>query len=373
MAKSYKFIKIAIPIAILGLILACLWVDYQQMGRITLFDWLKKIDYRARAKEIDSAINRKLFELGIDSRDIIEEKRKERKQGTIEWTYTTKRIRVSPEVSLAHCEKAIARVMEREGGRVFQVKRGRIGGKSILNLDLGVKKIPIERLILEQFQARVAIIIDDLGRGGRITEELLAIDRPLNFSILPFSPHSKDIAIEAKKKGFLVMLHLPMEPKGYPAPHKDPGKGAILMNTPQKEIARIIARNLADVPHVRGVNNHMGSRLTEDEKVMKLVLRELKERNLFFVDSKTSPKSVAYREARKAGLKCGKRDVFLDNEINLDYIKGQLRLLSRIALSQGKAIGIGHPHRPTLQAIKELIPELEERGIELVSVSELLE
>ena len=169
------------------------------------------------------------------------------------------------------------------------------------------------------------------------------------------------------------MLHLPMEPKGYPAPDKNPGKGAILMDTPRREIAKIIAQDLSNIPYVQGVNNHTGSRLTEDREMMNLILKELKKRNLFFVDSKTSPNSVAYREARRLGLKCGERDVFLDNELDLDYIKGQIRLLGRIALKEGQAIGIGHAHSLTARAIRESIPELENQGIEFVLVSELLE
>jgi hypothetical protein len=370
--KNYRLIKITITIAILGLFFACFWVDYQQMGRVTLFDWLKRIDYEAKAGEIDSAIDKRLAELGVGRKDIIEKKVEKKKKGKIEWTHITKRVKVSPKEPLEKYEQAITRTVKREGGKVVKVKRGEIKGKKILSMKIGIRKIPIQRLILEQPKARVAIIIDDLGRGGRVTRELLAIDRPLNFSIFPFVSHSKDTAIKAKKKGFLVMLHLPMEPKGYPAPDKDPGKGAILMSTPRKEIAKIIAQDLSGIPYVQGVNNHMGSRLTENKEIMDVVLKELKKRKLFFIDSKTSPDSIAYREAQRLGLRCAERDVFLDNEINLDYIKGQIRLLAKIALREGQAIGIGHPYLPTVRAIKETIPELENQGIEFVLVSELL-
>ena len=371
--KSYRLIKITITIAILGLLFACFWVDYKQMGRITLLDWLKRIDYETKAREIDSAIDKRLAELGVDHKDIVEKKAEKKKEGKIEWTHITKRIRISPKESLEKYEKAIAQTVKRKGGRIIKVKEGEIKGKKILSMKIGIKKIPIQRLIFEQPKARVAIIIDDLGMGGRVTQELLAIDRPLNFSILPFLPRSKETAIKAKKKGFLIMLHLPMEPKGYPARDKDPGKGAILMNTPRKEIAKIIAQDLSNIPYVQGANNHTGSRLTEDEEMMNLILKELKKKNLFFVDSKTSDESVAYREARKLGLKCGERDVFLDNELDFDYIKGQIRLLARIALKEGQAIGIGHAHSLTARAIRESIPELENQGIEFVLVSELLE
>ena len=371
--KTYRFLKITMVIAILGLLFACFWVDYQQMGRVTLFDWLKRIDYEAKAREIDSAIDKRLAELGVGRKDIIEKKTEKMKRGEIEWTHITKRVRISPKESLRKYEKAVSQAVKREGGRIIKVKEGEIKGKKILSMKIGVKKIPIQRLILEQPKARVAIIIDDLGMGRRATRELLAIDRPLNFSILPFLPHSKDTAIEAKKRGFLVMLHLPMEPKGYPGPDKDPGKGAIFVNTSRREIAKIIAQNLSNIPYVQGVNNHTGSRLTEDKEIINLILKELKKRKLFFVDSKTSDESVAYREARRLGLRCGERDVFLDNVINLNYIKGQIRLLARIALKEGQAIGIGHAHSLTARAIKESIPELENQGIEFVLVSELVE
>ena len=371
--KKYKFLKILITVAILGLLFVCFWFDYKQMGRITLFDWLKRIDYEAKAREIDSAIDKRLAELGVGRKDIIEEYSKKEKKGKIEWTHTTKRVRVSPKEPLEKYEKAVTQTVKRKGGEVVKVKRGKIKGKKILSMDLAVRKIPIQRLILEQPKARVAIVIDDLGMGGKVTRELLAIDRPLNFSILPFLPHSKETAIKAKKKGFLIMLHLPMEPKGYPGPDKDPGKGAILMNTPRREIAKIIAQDLSNIPYVQGANNHTGSRLTEDKEMMNLILKELKKRNLFFIDSKTSDKSVAYKEAKRLGLRCGERDVFLDNELDLDYIKGQIHLLARIALNEGRAIGIGHPHLLTVRAIKETIPELENQGIEFVLVSELLE
>ncbi len=373
MAKEgYRFVKTLIIMTILGLLGASFWVDYQQMGRITLFDWLKRVDYEARAREIDSAIDERLFELGVGLKDIVE-RYGEEKKGKIAWTYTTKRVKVSPKEPLERYEEAVSQAVKREGGRVIEVKKGEVKGKKISSLKIGIREIPIQRLILEQPRARVAIIIDDLGMGGGATRELLTLDRPLNFSILPFLPHSKDTALEAKKKGFLVMLHLPMEPKGYPAPDKNPGKGAIFMNTSREEIAEIIAQDLSDIPYVQGINNHMGSRLTEDEEIMNLVLKELKERDLFFLDSKTSLESIAYREAKRLGLKCGKRDVFLDNEIDLDYIKGQIQLLAKIALKEGRAIGIGHAHSLTIRALRESIPGLEDRGIEFVLVSELLE
>lgn len=371
--KSYKFIRISIAITALGLLLACFLVDYKQMGRVTLFDWLKRVDYEAKARAIDSAIDQRLVALGVGLEDIIERYDEKKKRGKIGWTHTTKRIRVSSGKPLEEYAKAVTQVVKREGGRVVKVKKGEIKGKKILSMRLAVRKIPIQRLILEQLRARVAIIIDDLGMGGKVTKELLAIDRPLNFSILPFLPHSRDTATAARKKGFLVLLHLPMEPAGFPARYKDPGKGAILMNTPRREIAEIIAQNLSDIPHVQGVNNHMGSRLTENRDIMNLILKELKKKNLFFIDSKTSERSIAYREARRLGLKCGARDVFLDNEINLDYIKNQIHLLAKIALNEGEAIGIGHPHSLTVQAIKETIPELENQGIEFVLISDLIE
>lgn len=218
---------------------------------------------------------------------------------------------------------------------------------------------------------RVAIVVDDLGGSLRAAHALLAIPHPLTFAILPHLPHSREIAEEAAAAGREVLLHLPMEPLDYPA--KDPGPGALLRSMSPEATARVLNENLDALPHAAGVNNHMGSRLTEDEEVMRLILTILKERQLFFLDSYTTPRSVVPSVARQLGLPTASRHVFLDHEPgDADHVAAQLERLIATAREHGAAIGICHTHATTISALKEHLPKLAEEGITVVPLSTLI-
>ena len=217
---------------------------------------------------------------------------------------------------------------------------------------------------------KVAIIIDDLGYDKYLSEEFLKIDAPLTFSIFPLCTYSKSIAEKAHAMGRDIMLHLPMEPYKYP--EKDPGNGTLLLHMGNEEIIRILDADIRSVPFIKGVNNHMGSRFTESEEKMRVVLKELKERDLFFLDSKTSEKSVGYSIAKNMGLKAAGRNIFLDNSPDVEYIKAQIYKLARLSTKKGSAIAIGHPHPSTIEALKQTIPDLKAKGIEIVPISELV-
>jgi polysaccharide deacetylase 2 family uncharacterized protein YibQ len=217
---------------------------------------------------------------------------------------------------------------------------------------------------------RAAIIIDDLGNDPGAAKRLLALPYPLTFSVLPDLEHSARTADEAHAHGREVMLHLPMEPQpGAPAP---PGPGEIKVGMTRQEVERILAADLGSVPHVAGVNNHMGSRATADAALMAVVMKVLGRRRLFFVDSRTTAQSAALVAARRAGVPAFYRSVFLDDTETVDYTLGQLRLFRRDIEAQGAAIAIGHPHPTTLAALARFLPELEGDGIELVPASELV-
>ena len=219
--------------------------------------------------------------------------------------------------------------------------------------------------------AKVAIVIDDLGRESSFSRQLLQWNLPITFSILPFEPHSRDLAIEAHQKGKEVILHLPMEPHGYPK--IKPGEGALLLEMTERSLLRQLSRDIEAVPHIKGVSNHMGSRFMEDSKKMKLILSELKRRGFFFLDSRTTPQSVGAQTANAIGLESGERAVFLDHEVSEDAVRRSLQRLARLSLASGKAIGIGHPHEATLRSLKRMIPEMQEKGIEVVPLSVILE
>ena len=217
---------------------------------------------------------------------------------------------------------------------------------------------------------RVAIIIDDLGWNKESADALLNIDAPICFAILPHLPFSKIIADEAGLKHRDVLLHLPMEPYGYP--HKDPGIKPLTDDMNKNDMELLIKDYISEIPHIVGINNHMGSKFTENERGMKYVMEILKDKNLFFVDSFTTPKSLAYQTAKASGVKTARRQVFLDNEEDEEYIKGQIEKLIALAQKDNTAIGIGHPHPQTINALQKMVPLMKENGIEIVPVSELV-
>jgi len=220
-------------------------------------------------------------------------------------------------------------------------------------------------------KAKVAIVIDDLGLDIERLRDILDIDAPIAVAVLPFLPYSREIAEEASLSGREVLLHLPMEPKD--SANNDPGEGAVFTYMSEAEVAGQVRKDIAAIPHIVGINNHMGSKFTENEKLMKIVLETAKERNLFFLDSKTTNKSAAHRLAKEMGLKTASRHVFLDNnKDDVEYIKGQILELIEIAKKRGAAVGIGHPHQTTITAIKEMLPMLNE-DVEVVPLSPLID
>jgi polysaccharide deacetylase 2 family uncharacterized protein YibQ len=197
-----------------------------------------------------------------------------------------------------------------------------------------------------ELSPKIAIIIDDLGYDRSLAKAFISLDFPLTLSVLPFTPHTRSIAQGAKKKGREVMLHLPMEPRTYP--QINPGDGVLLMSMEEDMILRVMDRDLTQIPFVAGVNNHMGSRFTEDKEKMLIVLTELKRRGLYFIDSKTSRNSVASNLAQQIQMRAATRDIFLDNDLSESALKIQMDRLLNLARHRGHAIGIGHPHKETL-------------------------
>lgn len=216
----------------------------------------------------------------------------------------------------------------------------------------------------------VILIIDDLGQDRESVDRLLRIKQPLNFAVLPHLPHSLYAARAAYRGGMDVILHLPMEPKyssGYTA--DDAGEGVLLLGFSMDQMREELRRNIMAVPNIVGVNNHMGSKFMENEEPVKTVMQELKARDLYFVDSLTTPNSRGYSVARRLGVKTLKRDVFIDqSERGKKYTVEQLDRLVRIAEKNGIAVGIGHPYPQTIDALVEHMPKIEKK-VEFMKIS----
>jgi polysaccharide deacetylase 2 family uncharacterized protein YibQ len=215
---------------------------------------------------------------------------------------------------------------------------------------------------------RVAIIIDDLGHHKELGEQFLDLEIPLTYAFLPFAPYTRGLANEAYSLGKTIFLHLPLEPKSKTL---DPGPGALLVDdSVQTKIAKLKSC-LEEVPHIVGINNHMGSLYTEIEDAMEPVLSEIEARSLFFVDSYTTSKSVGLKLAQGRDIKSARRHVFLDNDLDHEKICVQIEILVEIAERKGSAVGIGHPHSETVEAIEKCTGKHRMR-VQYVGVEEVL-
>lgn len=215
---------------------------------------------------------------------------------------------------------------------------------------------------------KVAVIIDDMGYDLVLARAFASLGIPVTLSVLPMAPCTGDIAREAGRNGRELMLHLPMEPKGYP--ELNPGPGALLNSMEPREIRSLVIRHLNEVPEAGGVNNHMGSAFTEEGEKVEVFLEEIRKRDMFFVDSKTSARSVAYSAARRMGVPAACRSVFLDNEHSAKNIGIQIERLLGVARQRGEAVAIAHPFPETLKALKGEAERLKGE-VEIVTVKEL--
>lgn len=228
-------------------------------------------------------------------------------------------------------------------------------------LVLPVPEIPIKtpRPLKGKLPA-IAIIIDDIGYDPKIAEKFIGLNTAITLSILPGSPYQEQIVKMAREKGLDLMLHLPMEPMEYPA--VNPGQGALLTSMMPDVLIRQLNDDLDAVPYIKGVNNHMGSKLTTSSDQMNQILSSIKQRNLFFIDSRTTGESQARSSAKLFQVPYAERDVFLDHIQEPEAIRKQLRLLLKKAAANGHAIAIAHPHAMTFQILQEALPDLEKKA-----------
>jgi hypothetical protein len=218
--------------------------------------------------------------------------------------------------------------------------------------------------------AALAIVIDDMGQSVREGMFLADLNVPVTFSILPYNPRAGEVADLAHRRGLEVLIHLPMEPRGYPET-ADPGPGALFTSMNSQTIRTLVTRALKRVPHASGANNHMGSRFTESGPGMDAVLAELAGHHLFFLDSVTTPHSRGKRASQRAHVPYIRRNIFLDNVQDPQAIIFQLKKAETLARRNGAAVAIGHPYPETLQALRQW-SRSRDTSIRIGTVGELL-
>jgi polysaccharide deacetylase 2 family uncharacterized protein YibQ len=334
-------------------------------------------DFSQKVFLVDQIVQSQLYEIGVQKKNILLQQSSLKRQGGMVWKQSSLKVRVLPPRSFSSIEGDFKRSLSALGKTVSIQSSQK---SESLHLEVRVSDRVTHQLTLVSsipstlktvLHPKVAIVIDDIGGEDKISQELLHWDFPITLAILPFTPFSKTLAGEAHRQGKEVILHLPMEPRGYPQTR--PGDGVLLGEMNETKLLRQLSRDIEAVPYITGVSNHMGSRLMEEPEKIKIVFLELKRRGLFFLDSRTTPQTIGLQVAQSVGLKAMERNIFIDNSSTEEDIKQQLEQLIQLSLSKGKAIGIGHPHPSTLKSIKEMIPKLKEKGIEVVPLSVLME
>lgn len=279
------------------------------------------------------------------------------------------RSEVPGDLPLAMCNLALTRLAQRLGGDVLEGREDQRAMLVSLRVGLGSEGTNLITLKqnskLKRRTGRLAIVIDDFGYQDRsLIASFCAILQPITFSIFPEEEETVWTAEQARKCGHGVMVHLPMEPIDYPA--RDPGTNAIFTDYAPERIQKIAQDALLAVPGARGVNNHMGSRATQDDATMMAVMSVVKNQKFFFIDSMTSRQSVAYDVAQKSGIRSARNTMFLDHNEETAAVVKRLYALAEQARVEGTVIGIGHAKEGTLKALQQVLPELQEEGFQFI-------
>ena len=335
-------------------------------------------DFTDKTKQVNQVVDDVITENGatiLDVKNLSKMVSRKSVEGSIKWTCSE--IPISLEISkINDFEQLLKKRLGKIGADILTIEPDKYNGQSVMRYDIGVKDklednddvtiIATKIFVIQKSneniatvekvkerkttpgEGKLALIIDDFGYTKEPIQAYRGIHRPLTFAILPNHPYSMDAMKYGKQDG----IHTDMS---------------------ENEIRAVINQLTEAVPNISGVNNHQGSKATADNRVMQTVMNEMEGKGLFFIDSHTSGSSVAYSTARKLGVPTAQNELFIDNDSDVNAIKMQLRTAGDMALRNGDAIAIGHARMNTAKAIKEIIPELEAKGVEFVFVTELLQ
>lgn len=333
-----------------------------------------------------------------DVKEFVKEVPRQKVEGVIRWHTRQLLIAAPNDTAVETVQQTIQQGVQRAGAQVIASQRDQYQGLSVLRLDVGfTDKVAGDEITIisdriyiakEKTQGKekekailparptgkgngqMAIVIDDFGYSKEPIAAFCSIGRPLTFAVLPYHPFSNEAAARGLSSGHQVILHLPMEPLAQSEQSEKLTIGVAMSNG---EIQEMTQKAINQIPGLIGVNNHQGSRATADKRVMKIVLGQVKANSLFFLDSRTNGQSVGAESARQMGVRTGENQLFIDNSDEVSEIKAKLRTGQKMALNHGSVTVIGHARINTAIAVREMIDELEEKGIELVFVSQLVQ
>jgi polysaccharide deacetylase 2 family uncharacterized protein YibQ len=392
-----------ILLALLVVLLAAAYLVFQQSGTTppttgSAPGAKNDVDFNARCDALHAVVDKVLATQNLVVSDVLQDVKEAPRQGAegkIRWNARSSLIETSGGVSGASVRTALEAALKKNGGLVLKSEPDQYHGFAVTRLDIGFQdqlgggplSIVSDRLYLVETSSKaaatgnrqktssahkgeIALIIDDFGYRQDMIAEFAAIRRSFTFSVIPLKQFSKEAAAKGLASGHQVMLHLPMEPiSGIEASEV---ASTIRVGMTTTQIGEIIDKAVAGLPGIVGVNNHQGSKATADRATMEVVIRDVRQKGLFFVDSRTNGKSVAAETARREKVKTTENDLFLDGMADAAYIKKQLRTAGDMALRLGSVTVIGHARPTTVAALREMIPELEARGIQFVFVSQLV-
>jgi polysaccharide deacetylase 2 family uncharacterized protein YibQ len=348
-------------------------------GMVLLLDAGLERYYKELQSDLDESLGAVVSKLGMGGR--VRVKRIPAREGRNRHLVARWEMVCPEDCDLVKVNLALTRAV-RKAGAVVRASREKERG-DVLFFEAGSRRFTTHRLIVRKRKpsaepsgrleteggSKLAIVIDDFGysRNG-VADSFLHLDFPVTISVIPSLKYSGEMARRALENGKEVLLHLPMESGRkvrYDVRPVSTGMSA-------EEISALVEDYISELPGISGVNNHMGSKATADERVMRAVIGVLKKKGLFFLDSLTSPRSVAYNVAMEMGVGAARNDLFLDADTeDPGVVRERMERLIATAAKRGRAIGIGHPRRWTLEVMGELEGMLEGSGVRLVFLSEL--
>ncbi|MFH2137932.1 MAG: divergent polysaccharide deacetylase family protein [Candidatus Omnitrophota bacterium] len=332
---------------------------------------LTKKDYSPLSGECEKKVCEVLEKDGIKPENIARETPRENSKFLAKTKFVEKEFQVPAEQDLEEIKKDITESDFLKKFPISKIEFQKNNTEHRLSMEFSYKKLMLYRMILKKKlpKAKLAIILDDWGYSMAVLDEFIALKTAITCSILPHLTYSSNIAEKLKEQGYEYMLHLPLEPNDSSAALE---KTTILTSMTEEQIIDTVRAAIKSLPGIKGVNNHMGSKVTGDEPTLKIVLRELKNHSLFFLDSYVSTESVGEKVAAGINIPFLKRDIFLDDKNDKELILKELEKAKNIAEKHGSAIAIGHAKKSTLEVLAEVIPRFKQNGIEFVYVSDLL-
>ena len=321
---------------------------------------------------LEHDINKELLRAGVTDRDVLSQVSIEHRQWGLTWVETRREI-LADSAHAAGVTEALEDAAHRQYCFYDQKETSK-------GLDVRITFLlwPLQRLLLVKTAPlpvhaqhdhlngpAVAFVIDDVAYETAPMDRFASLGVPLTFAILPREKHSSELSRKATALHFPVMLHLPMEPLD--VAHNDPGPSGLYLKMSPQELKFQFDRDVASVPNIVGINNHMGSAFTENDPKMALVLEWVKMKKLYFLDSHTTGKSVVSKVAKRVGVPCLINDTFLDNKDDVPSIEKELDRVMALAVKHGRTIAIGHYRRKYLvEALAAKLPEFKDKGIQIV-------